>query len=113
MGNCISRTSKDHLLALEKFLKNKTSFEKGRERPSLYRLTRGTYTRIHSIKRLPEKITLETGKHRGHYVWLLTQSYLAIPKNLRRQTKAIFVWHAKERADLRTVHDENHVLTDD
>ena len=32
----------------------------------------------------------------------------AIPKNLRRQVKAIFVWYPKERAD-----DENDVLTDD
>ena len=28
---------------------------------------------------------------RGHYLWLLTQSCTAIPKNLRRQAKAIFV----------------------
>ena len=28
MGNCISRISKDHPLALEKFIKNKTSFGK-------------------------------------------------------------------------------------
>ena len=31
MGNCVSKTSKDRLLALEEFMKNKTSFEKGRE----------------------------------------------------------------------------------
>ena len=31
-----------------------------------------------------------SGRHQGHYLWLLTQSYLAIPKNLRKQTKAIF-----------------------
>ena len=64
MGNCISRTSKDRLLDLEEFMKNKTSFEKGKARPGLDRLIRGTYTRIHSIKKLPEKITvapLQTG----------------------------------------------------
>ena len=54
-----------------------------------------------------------SSRHRGHYVWLLTQSYLAIPKNLRKQAKAIFVWYQKERADLRSIHDENDVLTDD
>ena len=54
-----------------------------------------------------------SGRHRGHYLWLLTQSYLAIPKNFRKQAKAIFVWYPKERADLRTIHDENDVLTDD
>ena len=40
-----------------------------------------------------------SGRHRGHYLWLLTQSYTAIPKNLRRKAKAIFVWHPKERGD--------------
>ena len=54
-----------------------------------------------------------SGRHRGHYVWLLTQTYSAIPKNLRRQDKAIFVWYPKERADLKMIHDENDVLTDD
>ena len=33
-----------------------------------------------------------------------------IPKNLRRQAKAIFVWYPKERRDLKMVHDENDVL---
>ena len=37
------------------------------------------------------------GRHRGHYLWLLTQSYSAIPKKLRRQAKDIFVWYPKER----------------
>ena len=36
-----------------------------------------------------------------------------MPKNLRRQAKAIFVWYLKERADLKMIHDENDVLTDD
>ena len=52
-------------------------------------------------------------RHRGHYLWLLTQSYSAIPKNLRRQAKAIFVWYPKEREDLKMIHDGNDVLTDD
>ena len=51
-------------------------------------------------------------RHRSHYLWLLTQSYSAIPKNLRRQVKAIFVWYPKERGDLKMIHDENDVLTD-
>ena len=54
-----------------------------------------------------------SGRHRGHYLWLLTQSYSAIPKNLRRQAKAIFVWYPKERGDLKMIHDENDVPTDD
>ena len=36
-----------------------------------------------------------------HYLWLLTQSYPAIPKHLRRQAKAIFMWYPKERGDLK------------
>ena len=54
-----------------------------------------------------------SGRHRGHYVWLLAQSYSAIPKNLRRQAKVIFVWYPKERADLKMIHNENRLLTDD
>ena len=53
-----------------------------------------------------------SGRHRGHYLWLLRQSYSAIPKNLRKQAKAISVWHPKERADLKVIHDVNNVLTD-
>ena len=54
-----------------------------------------------------------SGRHHDHYLWLLTRSYSAIPKNLRRQAKAIFVWYPKERTDLKMIHDENDVLTDD
>ena len=64
MRNCISKISKDCLLGFEEFMKNKTSFEKGRIRPSLDRVTRGTYMRVHSIKGLSKKETLaqlETG----------------------------------------------------
>ena len=53
------------------------------------------------------------GRHQGHYLWLLTQSYKGIPKKLREQAKAIFVWHPKKRIDLKMIHDENDVLTDD
>ena len=48
-----------------------------------------------------------------HYLWLLTQSYKGIPKKLRKQAKAIFVWYPKARIDLKKIHDENDVLTDD
>ena len=54
-----------------------------------------------------------SGRYRDHYLWLLTQSYSALPKNLRRQAKAIFVWYPKESADFKIIHDENNVLTDD
>ena len=54
-----------------------------------------------------------SGRYWGHYLWLLLQSYLPASKDLRKQAKAIFVWYPKERVDLRTIHDENDVLTDD
>ena len=54
-----------------------------------------------------------SGRYRDRYLWVLIQSYSAIPKNLRRQTMAIFVWYPKERGDLKTIHDENDVFTDD
>ena len=54
-----------------------------------------------------------SGRHRDYYLWLLTQSYTAIPKSLRGQAKALIVWYPKERADLKMIHDENDALTDD
>ena len=54
-----------------------------------------------------------SGRHKNHYLWLLIQSYTAIPKTLRRQAKAIFTWYPKERGDMRTIHKENDVLTND
>ena len=36
-----------------------------------------------------------SGRHRGHSLWLLTQSYTAIPNNIRRQAKMLYVWHPK------------------
>ena len=64
-------------------------------------------------KRQPLLELATSGRHRNHYLWLLTQSYSAIPKNLRRQTKAIFVWYLKEKADLKMIHDKNNVMMDD
>ena len=52
-------------------------------------------------------------RHRDRYLWLLTQSYTAIPKDLRIQAIAIFVWYPKEKGDPKTIHDENNVLTED
>ena len=54
-----------------------------------------------------------SGRHRDHYLWLLSQSYTAIPKNLRRQVKQLFIWYPKERNDLRLIHEENEVLTNE
>ena len=53
-----------------------------------------------------------SGRHQGHYLWLLTESYKGISKKLREQAKAIFVWYPKARIDLKMIHNENDVLTD-
>ena len=51
-----------------------------------------------------------SGKHRGHSLWLLTQSYTAVPNNIRRQAKMLYVWYPKNRADLNTIHEENDII---
>ena len=50
------------------------------------------------------------GRHMGHSLWLLTQSYTAIPNNIRRQAKMLYVWYPKNRTDLNTIHKENDVI---
>ena len=51
-----------------------------------------------------------SGRDRGHSLWLLTQSYTAIPNNIRRQAKMLYVWYPKNRMDLNTIHEENDVI---
>ena len=51
-----------------------------------------------------------SGRNRGHSLWLLTQSYTAIPDNIRRQAKMLYVWYPKNRTDLNTIHEENDVI---
>ena len=48
--------------------------------------------------------------HRQHSLWLLTQSYTAIPNNIRRQAKMLYVWYPKNRTDLNTIHEENDII---
>ena len=58
MGNCISKINKDDFFAVEEFMKNDIFFSNGTIRYHLDMLYRGTYTGVHSIKKLPEKIAL-------------------------------------------------------
>ena len=51
-----------------------------------------------------------SGRHRAHLLWLLTQSYTAIPNNIRRQAKMLYIWYPKNRTDLNTIHEENDVI---
>ena len=51
-----------------------------------------------------------SGRHGGHSLCLLTQSYTAIPNNIRRQAKMLYIWYPKNRTDLNTIHEENDVI---
>ena len=53
---------------------------------------------------------LELAISRRHSLWLLTQSYTAIPNNIRRQAKMLYVWYPKNRTDLNTIHEKNDVI---
>ena len=50
------------------------------------------------------------GRHRQHSLWLLTQSHTAVPNNIRRQAKMLYVWYPKNRTDLNTIHEENDII---
>ena len=51
-----------------------------------------------------------SGRHRGHSLWLLTQSYTAIPNNIRRQSKMLYIWYPKNGTDLNTIHEGNDII---
>ena len=51
-----------------------------------------------------------SGRHGGHSLWLLTQSYTAVPNNIRRQAKMLYVWYPKNRTDFNVIHRENDVI---
>ena len=51
-----------------------------------------------------------SSRHRGHSLWLLTQSYTAVPNNIRRQAKMLYIWYPKNQTDLNVIHEENDVI---
>ena len=51
-----------------------------------------------------------SGRHRGHSQWLLTQSYTAVPNNIRRQAKMLYVWYPKNQTDFNVIHEENDII---
>ena len=59
-------------------------------------------------QRLLELVIL--GRHRQHTLWLSTQLYTAVPNNIRRHAKMLYVWYPKNRMDLNTIHRENDVI---
>ena len=61
-------------------------------------------------KRQPLVELAISGRHKKHSLWLLTQSYTAIPKNLRRQKKQLFFWYPNEKSDLKIADEETNVI---
>ena len=51
-----------------------------------------------------------SGRHRQHSLWLLTKLYTAIPNNIRRQAKMLYIWYPRNRTDLNIIHEENDVI---
>ena len=61
-------------------------------------------------KRQPLLELAISGRHRQHSLWLLTQSYTAVPKNLRRQKKQLFAWYPSEKSDLKILDEETNLM---
>ena len=62
-------------------------------------------------KRQPLLELAISGRHRQHSLWLLNQSYTALPKNLRRQKKRHFVWYPSEKSELKMINEEMNLMT--
>ena len=41
---------------------------------------------------------------------VVTQSYTAVPNNIRRQAKMLYIWYPENRTDLNTIHEENDII---
>ena len=48
-------------------------------------------------------------RHRGS-LWFLTKSYTAIPNNIRRQAKMLYIWYLKNQTNLNTIHEESDII---
>ena len=53
-----------------------------------------------------------SGRHRNHSLWILTQAYTCIQKNVRRQLKMLYVFNPNDRNELKLIHGENDVVGD-
>ena len=40
----------------------------------------------------------------------ISERHRAIPNNIRRQAKMLYVWYPKNRTDLNTIHEQNDVI---
>ena len=41
---------------------------------------------------------------------MVVNPYTAVPNNIRRQAKMLYVWYPKNRTDLNTIHEENDII---
>ena len=51
-----------------------------------------------------------SGRHRGHSLWLLIQSYTVVLNNIRRHAKLFYVWYPKNKTDFSVIHEENDII---
>ena len=50
-------------------------------------------------------------RHRGNSLWLLTQSYVGIPKRFRRLSTMLFIWYLKVADDIQRITRENNYIS--
>ena len=53
------------------------------------------------------------GRHKGHYLWMLTQRYTKVPLTVRDQLYQLFIWYSKNKKNLSLVLEENDIVEDD
>ena len=64
-------------------------------------------------KRRGELLRLSvSGRHDCFSLWILTQVYNAVPKDLRRQAKMLYIWKPKEYGEFKMICNENDVFED-
>ena len=49
-------------------------------------------------------------KRKGQLSWLLMQSYTAVPINIRRQARMLYIRYPKKQGDWDTIHIENDII---
>ena len=63
-------------------------------------------------KRQPLLDLASCGRHRLHSLWILTQSYTAISKNIRKQCKMIITFFPNHRSDIEILNNETNLIDD-
>ena len=51
-----------------------------------------------------------SGRHAKQSVWVLTQKYNSVLKDLREQTQWVALFHCKDRDSFKECLDENHII---